>query len=481
MNDTLSTRPAMSRTIPLIVACALFMENLDSTIIATALPSIARSLQEDPLHLSMAITSYLLSLAIFIPLSGWMADRYGARSVFRNAIAIFVIGSIGCAVSQSIGQLVAARMLQGLGGAMMVPVGRLVLLRSVPKSELVGAMTFVTVPALLAPILGPPVGGLIVTYASWRWIFLINVPIGMLGWWLVNRHVANVRETDQPPLDLAGWMLLGAGLAGLILGFESVGKHVLPDWMPPAALIGGCVLLTLYALHARHEAAPILRLSLLSLPTFRASIVGGSLFRIGVGAFSLLMPMMLQLGFGLSALRSGLITFASAVGALLMKTLAQRIARRYGFRPLLVVNSLVCSGALLLCGLFRPQMPYVLMIGVLLIAGFLRSLQFTCINAMAFADVDEHGMSQATSFSATAQQLALSIGVGVAAQALNISLALRGHVDVDVLDFTVAFVIVAVVAGLSTISFRRLPPDAGDNVSGHRLAMAEPSNANNAP
>lgn len=464
-----------SRLVPLIVASALFMENLDATIIATALPQIAHSLGEDPLNLSLAITAYLLALAIFIPLSGWMADRYGARHVFRNAIVIFVAGSLGCAAAQDIGQLVAARVLQGLGGAMMVPVGRLVLLREVPKPELVRAMVYLTVPALMAPLLGPPLGGLIVTYTSWRWIFLINLPIGVLGWWLVSRYIRDLRGPDPAPLDLAGWMLLGGGLAGVVFGFESLGKHVLSPDLTWLALIGGTVLLMLYVRHARRDEAPVLPLSLLRVPTFRASVTGGSLFRIGVGAFSLLLPMMLQLGFGLSALHSGLITFASAVGALLLKFIATRVTRRYGFRRLLIVNGLLCGVTLILCAGLRPETPYLLVIGFLVVMGFLRSLQFTCINAMAFADVDEARMSQATSFSSTAQQLALSIGVGIGAQVLNLSLALRHGQVLDVIDFTAAFCVIGLISLVSVLSFRRLAEDAGAQVSGHRLAMAEES------
>ncbi|WP_428313321.1 MFS transporter [Hydrocarboniphaga sp.] len=475
MSDTPLPR---STLVPLIVACALFMENLDSTVIATALPAIAATMQEDPLHLSLAITAYLLSLSIFIPLSGWMADRYGARRVFRNAILIFVLGSIGCAASQSIGQMVSARMFQGLGGAMMVPVGRLVLLRAVDKRQLVSAMAYLTIPALMAPIMGPPVGGLIVTYASWRLIFLINVPIGMLGWYLVTRFIEDTHEDQQPPLDLAGWMMLGGGLAGVVFGFENLGKSVLPDFAAPVVLGVGILLLLLYAQHARHERSPILRLSLLKVATFRASVTGGSLFRIGVGAFSILMPMMLQLGFGLSAVESGLITFASAVGGLMMKTMAKRLTRRFGFRRLLVINTLVCGSALILCGCLRPFMPYAMMISFLFVTGFLRSLQFTCVNAMAFADIDEDDMSQATSFSATAQQLALSVGVGIGAQVLNVSLALRQAQVLTNVDFTIAFLVVGLISLSSWYSFRRLAPDAGAMVSGHREALAhEPPSA----
>jgi len=461
------------RLIPLIVASALFMENLDSTVIATALPAIARSLGEDPLHLSLAISSYLLSLSVFIPVSGWMADRYGARRVFRNAIVVFVLGSVACAAAQNIGELLAARVAQGIGGAMMVPVGRLVLLRQVPKSQLVSAMSYLTVPALLAPILGPPVGGLIVTYASWRWIFLINVPIGILGYGLVSRYIRDSGGTTMQNFDLAGWMMVGGGLAGLVMGFENLGKHVLPAELPPFLIGLGLVLLVLYVRHARMDKAPILSLGLLRIPTFRVSVTGGSLFRMGIGSFSLLMPMMLQLGFGMSALNSGLTTFSGAVGALVMKTVAQRLTRRFGFRRLLVWNTLVCSAILLGTGFLTAGTPHLFIVFFLLLGGLFRSLQFTCVNTLGFADVEERDMSQATSFSSTAQQLALSMGIGIGSQVLNLSLALRHGAELAPRDFTAAFCAVAAISFASLLSFVRLAPDAGSNVSGHRAAVAD--------
>lgn len=461
-----------SRLVPLIVACALFMENLDATIISTALPSIARDLNEDPLHLSLAITSYLLSLAIFIPLSGWMADRYGARTVFRNAILLFVLGSLGCAASEGIGGLVVARVLQGLGGAMMVPVGRLVLLREIPKAELVGAMAFVTIPALVAPIIGPPLGGLIVTYAAWQWIFLINLPVGVLGFVLVSRYIPNVRGELRAPLDLAGWWLIGGGLGGLVFGLESLGKHVVAPQVTALSLTIGVLLLVLYWRHARTDEAPLLRPALLDVATFRASVTGGTLYRIGVGGSTLLLPMMLQLGYGLNALHSGLLTFAGAVGAMGMKTLAPGIARRFGFRRILLHNTVLCSAALMLCGWLSPHWPVALALGFLVITGFLRSLQFTCVNALAFSDIAERDMSQATSASSTAQQLGLSLGVGAASQLLNLSLAMRGAQHLTALDFTLAFAGVSLISLMSWWSFRALGPEAGESVSGHRLALA---------
>ncbi|TDU31836.1 EmrB/QacA subfamily drug resistance transporter [Panacagrimonas perspica] len=466
-----------SRTVPLIVACALFMENLDATVISTALPAIAKDLGEDPLHLSLAITSYLLSLSIFIPLSGWLADRYGARAVFRNAILIFVLGSVACAAADDVGGLVAARMLQGLGGALMVPVGRLVLLRQVPKAELIAAMSFVTVPALTAPIFGPPLGGLIVTYSSWEWIFLINVPIGVLGWILVTRYIRDTREELRAPLDLAGWWVLGGAMAGLVFGLESLGKHVVSPGATYLSLSIGVLLLMLYVRHARTDDAPILRLSLLRLQSFRASVTGGSLFRIGLGGSTLLLPMMLQLGYGLSPLHSGLLTFATAVGALSMKIVAPGITRRFGFRSILVYNTAICALGLMVCGWLSPTWPVGIALAVLLLTGFFRSLQFTCINALAFADVPNPDMSQATSFSSTAQQLALSVGVGLSSQVLNVSMALRGATALSITDFTNAFCFMALVSLSAIFAFRQLGADAGNVVSGHRLVLAHGSSA----
>lgn len=448
------------------------MENLDSTIIATALPAIGRALHENPLRLSLAITAYLLSLAVFIPLSGWVADRYGARRVFRSAIVLFTIGSVLCGLSQNMPELVAARVLQGIGGAMMVPVGRLVLLREVPKSELVTAMSWLTIPALMAPISGPPLGGLIVTYASWRWIFFINVPIGVIGFWLVSRYIREQPTTSTSALDLRGWMLVGAGLAATMFAFESMGKGVLPALVVVGLLATGLVLLATYIRHARQRVRPILDLRLLRLPTYGIAVIGGSLFRTATGAYTLLMPLMLQLGFGLDALHSGLITFASAAGALLMKTTVVRIVRRFGFRRLLVGNALLCGGFLLGCSQFQSSTPHLLIFGFLLIMGFFRSLQFTCVNTMSFADIELSRMSQATSFSSTAQQLSLSVGIGFAAQFLHASLWLRGATQLDPVDFRNAFFLVAGFTVLSSFVFRQLRSDAGSSVSGHALEAA---------
>lgn len=392
-----------SRIVPLTVATALFMENTDSTVIATALPTIARSLGEDPIALKLALTSYLVSLAIFIPISGWMADRYGARTVFRAALVVFMAGSLACAASGSLLGFVAARFLQGIGGAMMVPVGRLVILRSVPKAELVTALAYLTIPALIGPILGPPLGGLITTWLDWRWIFLINIPIGLAGLLLASLYFENVREAERPPLDVPGFLLLAGGLGGLMLGLASIGRHLLPDWLSWSCLGGGAALLALYLRHSRSAAHPVLHLDLLRYPTFRAAVTGGSLFRIGTGAIPFLLPLMLQVGFGLDPLHSGLITFAAAAGALFVKTVGPAILRRYGFRRVMVTNALLAAAFLGVNGLYTAATPHALIVGVLFLGGCLRSLQFTCVNAIAYADLEPRDMSAGTSLASVAQ------------------------------------------------------------------------------
>ncbi len=464
--------PSRQFLVPMIVACALFMENLDSTVIATALPAIARSLEVNPLRLNLAITSYLLSLAVFIPISGWMADRFGARHVFRAAIAVFTLGSMSCGFADSLGMLVVSRIVQGLGGAMMVPVGRLVMLRTVAKAELVSAMAYLTVPALLGPVLGPPLGGFIVTYGSWRWIFFINLPIGLLGIFLATRFIPEIRESDVPPLDWRGFVLAGLGLASLMFGFETVGRGTLPGAAIVALVAGGALCLGLYAWHARRVAHPILDPALFRIPTFGAAVLGGSLFRIGIGALPFLLPLLLQLGFGLTPFASGLLTFASAAGALTMKLSAGPIIRRCGFRPVLLGNAVIASLFLAACSLFRPDTPHAVIFVTLLAGGFFRSLQFTSLNALGYADVPAEAMSRATSLSSMAQQLSLSLGVGTGALALHLTLAWRGGTALAPADFIPAFLAVAVISLMSLLFFLPLPPQAGEEVSGHHAHAA---------
>jgi EmrB/QacA subfamily drug resistance transporter len=458
-----------SAIIALTVACALFMENLDGTVIATALPQIAASFEVNPVRLSLAITAYLLSVAIFIPASGWMADRFGARTVFRAAIAVFTIGSILCGLSNDLAELTAARIVQGVGGAMMVPIGRLVLLRSVTKSEMVQAMSYLTVPALLGPVLGPPVGGFIVTYTSWRWIFFLNVPIGILGLVLVSILIENYKEPNNPPFDVSGFILSGLALAGLMLGFETVGREGMPLSAALTLLGLGGLAAILYVRHASRHPHPVVDLLLFRIPTFAIAVGAGTLFRTGVGAIPFLLPLMLQIGFGMSAFASGLLTFMSAVGALAMKITARPILRRFGFRTALVGNALISAVFLLSYAAFRPETPRSIILVLLLAGGFSRSLQFTGINTLAFADVPPNRMSRATSLSSTAQQLSQSMGVASGAMLLHVTLFWRGSDALSATDFWPSFVVVALLSGSSAWFFAKLPKDAGAEVSGHRF------------
>lgn len=437
------------------------MEQLDSTVISTSLPAIAIDLHEDPISLKLALTSYLLSLAVFIPASGWFADRFGSRTVFRAAIVVFTIGSLLCGLATSLTDFVIYRIIQGMGGAMMVPVGRLVILRTVPKGEIVSALAWLTVPALLGPVLGPPIGGFITTYFDWRLIFFLNIPIGLLGVALASLFIPDIREEDVPPFDLRGMVLSGIGLAGLVFGFALLGQHAVAPWMALSVIAVGAVAMFFYVQHARHTDRPILDLSLLKVPTFFAGVVGASLFRVGIGALPFLLPLMLQLGFGMTPFASGLITFASAAGAMTMKFTAAPIIRAFGFRRVLIVNCVIASIFIGIAAFFRPDMPHLILIGALLFGGFFRSLQFTSTNALSYADISNEAMSRATSFASVAQQVSISTGVAVAALVLDGMRSWRGDGTIQLEDFSVAFTVVALIAVCSVFFFLRLPVDAG--------------------
>ena len=460
--------------VTLIVAVALFMETMDSTVISTSLPAIAADLHEDPIALKLALTSYLLSLAVFIPVSGWMADRFGARTVFRAAIVVFTLGSAACGFSQGLTDFVLFRIVQGMGGAMMVPVGRLVILRSVPKAELISALAWLTVPALMGPVIGPPLGGFISTMFSWRWIFWINIPIGMLGVYLATRYIANFREEEVPPLDVKGFFLSGIGLAGLAFGVTTIGQSLFPVEAVLALLAIGAVGVTLYVRHARRAQAPLLDLRLFKIDTFYASVVGGFLFRIGIGASPFLLPLFFQLGFGMTPLQSGLLTFATAVGAIAMKTTAAPIIRRIGFKRILVWNAVLTAAFTAASALFTAATPAAVILAVLLVGGFFRSLQFTAINSLAYADIEEKDMSKATSFASVAQQLSMSAGVAVGALVLEVERLGRDSHHVMASDFPPAFLIIGALAACSAFVFMRLPPHAGASLSRRAHAVGEP-------
>jgi EmrB/QacA subfamily drug resistance transporter len=458
--------------VPLIVAVALFMENMDSTVIATSLPAIAADIGTSPLTLKLAVTSYLLSLAVFIPVSGWTADRFGARTVFRGAIAVFMLGSIGCALSGSLSEFVVARIVEGMGGAMMTPVARLILVRSVDRRELINAMVWVTLPALIGPLIGPALGGFITTYISWHWIFLINIPIGLAGIALATIFIEDVRAQTPDPFDPLGAVLAGLGIGGLAFGGSLLGLNFLPTSVVIALIIVGAGAAYAYVLHARRTPAPVLDLSLLEIPTMRAAVVGGFIYRSGIGAMPFLLPLLLQLGFDLTAFQSGLITLSNVVGAMGMKTVIPIILRRYGFRRVLVVNALVSAALVAACATFTPGVSFAWIVGVLIVGGFFRSLEFTSLNTIAYADVDNRRMSRATSLVAVAQQVSISVGVAIGALVVDLTLWARGRDTITAADFQPAYLIIAVIAGCASFIFARMPADAGAELARRSTAPA---------
>ncbi|MCW6533595.1 DHA2 family efflux MFS transporter permease subunit [Sphingomonas lycopersici] len=453
------------RTVALIIACAMFMENLDATVLATALPTMARDFGVRAPELSIALTAYLLALAMFIPASGAAADRFGAKQVFRAAIGLFLAGSLVCGLAPNLTILVIARFVQGIGGAMMLPVGRLVLLRSVAKRDMVSAMSWLIMPALIGPIIGPPIGGLIVTYFDWRWIFWLNLPIGIVGIFLVGRFIADIREPSVHRFDRIGFVLSAVALGCLLFGFEMSsrsGAGTLAAILIALGVASGA----LYLRHAARTEHPILDFSLMRIPTFRLSLLGGSLTRITQGAQPFLLPLMMQLGFGLSAAQSGAMTLATAIGSLGMKGVAPRLLRRFGFRSSLIWLGLLGAGSYALCGLFRPGWPLAAVFAVMLVSGFLMSFQFTAYNTIAYDEIAKDRMSVATSFYSTLQQLMLSLGICTGATALHVSMAIRGDAAPGFTDFSAAFWTVTAISLLSVFVNARFDRDAGAEISG---------------
>jgi MFS family permease len=383
------------------------------------------------------------------------------------------VGSIGCALSSSLTDFVIARVVQGMGGAMMTPVGRMVLVRSISRRELVNAMAWVTTPALIGPVLGPPVGGFITTYASWHWIFIINVPIGILGIILATRYIDDIRAETRQRFDIFGMVLAGLGIGGVAFGLSILGLNFLPWTVVAALVVGGACFIAAYLVHARHTAVPALDLTLFRLPTFFASVTGGFVFRLGLGALPFLLPLMLQVGFGMTPFQSGTITFATALGAMGMKWATAKILRRFGFRTILVFNSLISAAFLAVCAAFTAATPAAVMMGLLLIGGFFRSLQFTSINTIAYAEVEHARVSRATSLVSVAQQLAVSTGVAAGALAVELTEHLRGDNALQAADFPPAFLAIAAISALSVFIFARLPADAGAEMANRLPAPNE--------
>jgi EmrB/QacA subfamily drug resistance transporter len=457
------------RMIAAIVASALFMQNLDSSAVTTALPAMARDMGEEPARLGAAITAYLVALTVFIPLSGWVADRFGAKRVFMAAIVVFTAASVLCGRATDLPELVGARILQGMGGAMMVPVARLLLLRQVRREEMLQATTWLTMPALIGPISGPPLGGLLTDAFGWRSVFLINVPIGVLGLLMVAWKIPRTPPGDPGPADRAGLALIGLALALSMFGLETVGRGVVPVGLPEAALVAGILVGWAAVRHCRRVARPAVDFTLLRIPAFHQATVAGSLFRVGAGTTPFLVPMLLQVGFGHSAAEAGLVSFATALGALAMKPLVRPILRRFGFRNAIVGNSLLAAASIGIGAAFTSAWPLALVFVVLALGGLFRSLQFTALNTLAFAEVPQARLSAATSLFGTVQQLSPALGVVLATGTLEASAALAGRQDGPLLtsDFAAGFLVGAAVVAASAPFFARMPPDAGAAVSGH--------------
>lgn len=468
LGDKGSTATTRGWVIPAIIGSAMLMQTMNATVIANALPTMAVALGEPPLRLNLAITMFLLASAVFLPISGWVADKFGAKRIFMVSMVLFALASAACGFAQDLTQLVIARIFQGVGGAMMAPVGRLVLLRTTPKEELVGAMSVMTMPALLGPVIGPIVGGAIVTFADWRWIFFLSIPVAVVGVLLVMRYVPNVKEQEVSPIDWKGTLLTGLGLAGLIFGFENLGRGLLPDVLVAAMFFGGLAALVVYWRHARGNPHAILDLSVFRLQTFRASVIGGAFMRIAMGATPFMLAMLLQVGFGLSAIQAGLMTFISAAGALVMKTTAPPILRRFGFRSVLVVNALIVAVSFVAYGLFTPTTPHWLILLILGIGGFFRSLHFTSLNGLAFADIGQDRMSRASTTSSMVQQLVQSVGIGLAAALMHFFMVARGEDQLTAAAISPAFVVTGLITLISLAFFIPLPRDAGDEMNGRK-------------
>jgi EmrB/QacA subfamily drug resistance transporter len=458
--------------LPWLIAVAFFMESLDTTILNTAVPTIAAALHVAPLSMKSVLASYTLSLAVFIPVSGWMADRFGTRRVFSSAIGIFTLGSFLCGISSNIHLLVACRILQGCGGAMMVPVGRLTMVRTFPKSELIRAMSFVAIPGLVGPMLGPIAGGLIVGYLHWRLIFFVNIPIGLIGLYMVYRHLPDYREEHTDPLDVAGLILFGSGVALLSYVLEVFGEHTLSTREILGFLALSIALLAGYGLHATRTPHPMLRLALFRIRTFRAAVSGSFLTRLGIGGIPFLFPLLYQVGLGFTPIQSGLLMMPQAIAAMSLKLTMPRILARFGYRAVLVSNTLFIGGMILVFATIGKGTPVWLIVAEVFCYGFFTSLQYTSMNTLVYAEVTEEQASSASSIASTMQQM--SISFGVASASLVTAFFLPDRFRANSLQFIHgihrAFYVLGAMTILSTIVFRELKQGDGDAVSQQKEA-----------
>ncbi len=473
-DTTMSPPPHPSLTVlPWLVAVALFMENLDATILNTAVPTMSANLGVEPLSLKSVLTSYTLSLAVFIPVSGWMADRFGTKRVFSLAIVLFMIGSLLCAASSSTPALVVSRIIQGMGGAMMMPVGRIALVRSFPRSEMLRITTYVIIPALIGPLIGPSLGGAIIHFFSWRIIFLLNVPFALAGLWLAHRHMPDYRDEAAPPLDRAGFVLFGLGVALLSYVLEVFGEHRLPPVVLGGMTLASVLLLLSYHRHSRKVAAPLLALGLLRIRTFRVSVLGGFITRLGVGGMPFLLPLLYQIGLGFPPWQAGLLTIPLALAAIGMKVISRPLLARFGHRQVLIVNTVLLGITIMVFTRIGQGASIWTIVPLSFMQGFFSSLQFTSMNTLIFADVDDKDASKASSISSTGQQMSASFGVACASMLTAWFLSGLDQTDpaVTVPALHRAFWTMGILTVLSSATFWGLTSTDGDNVSKHHGAV----------
>ncbi len=469
MNEgSLSTErhPRLRILIPVVVAIAFLMEQLDSTIITTAIPDMARSLATTPVRLNLAVTACVLTLAVLIPLSGWFADRFGARRIFIVALAIFTVGSALCGIARSFSMLIATRVVQGVGGAMMTPVGRLILLRSFPRRELVTAMTYMTFPAILGPVIGPLLGGLLTTYSSWRWIFYVNLPFGLAGMALAARYTQELPGDPAVKFDFPGFLMFGCAVALLQIGLESVGRLELPAAAIAGLFLVAAALLLAFARYARHVRLPVVDLTLFRRRTFAVGTLAGGLCRIALNGTPFLLPLMLQVGFGMSPIGSGSLTFIASGGAIIVRLFIARLLRTLGFGRVLIGSAIAGSAALAGFTLLGPGTPRWVIGLYVLVFGLTRSTQFMTSNTLSYSDTPSEQLSRATSLGGLAQQLTVSFGVSLSAVLLGI---LNRHGQtLTPARFHEVFLLTALLPLLAIPGFRRLRPQDGALVSGYR-------------
>jgi EmrB/QacA subfamily drug resistance transporter len=467
--DPASTEAVFSRRIPLIVAAAFFMETLDSTIVITALPAIAAGFHTSTLSLSLSITAYLVALSAFVPTAGWVSDRFGARHVFAAAIGLFTLSSLLCAISPNLWSFVAARALQGMAAAFMSPVGRLVVLRSAPRQRIIEAIAMITWPGLIGPVLGPPLGGWIATYASWPWIFLINLPLGVAGVLLVLRHVPNETTSRRTPFDGQGFVLTALALVALVHGMSLIGERQGQTWVALTWLAVAGISGVLAVRHARRHPTPMLDLRAVRVPTFAMSVLTtGMVARIAISATPFLLPLMFQIGFGLNAFEAGVMLLVYMAGNLVMKSGTTAVLRRFGFRQVLTINGGLCAASMAACALLSPGLSLWLIYPVLFIAGMTRSMHFTTVSSLTFADIAADQRAGASTLSAMTQQISATLGVAFAALALALVRNLRGASTLTLPDFQYALLTGAALMAIAAVWALRLPRHAGAEVSGKR-------------